>query len=411
MKCAFLGSVLLIALSSPALAAAPAGGAGSFAVTIDVPVNGRLTLNPILPADGRYPAGTLVTVSARPDAGYTLDSGYYSVPGQWGAMYHESPTTDFAVTVDQDKHIGASFIAESAVAHVDVKNNIVYAQPGKKALKYDVYSPHGAKDLPIIVIIHGGGWTSNDEDVMRGLARELTKGGKFVAVSIDYRWAGKADGDATPNTMPNLIEDCYGAIAHIMEHAADYGGDPTRIGVTGDSAGGHLSASVSLMIERIGDGGFGRTPGVLEFKPTYLPAGKTVGQVRAEMLTAIRAAAPSYGVFAGQWLKADPANPAADVAWDRAVQPLYAIPEAAVRAVPQFLTRGTKDPLIKDEMCKEFVDALVAKGQRVEYVQIGGASHAFFDWKPDPRTKATFAEYGVHYAAEMKAFFESVLHP
>ena len=56
----------------------------------------------------------------------------------------------------------------------------------------------------------------------------------------------------------------------------------------------------------------------------------------------------------------------------------------------------------------EFVDALVAAGQRVEYVQVGGASHAFYDWKPDARTKATFARCGVYYAAEMKAFFESV---
>jgi hypothetical protein len=56
------------------------------------------------------------------------------------------------------------------------------------------------------------------------------------------------------------------------------------------------------------------------------------------------------------------------------------------------------------------VDALVKAGQRVEYVQVGGANHAFFDWKPDPATKATFARYGVYYAAEMKAFFSSVLY-
>jgi hypothetical protein len=47
----------------------------------------------------------------------------------------------------------------------------------------------------------------------------------------------------------------------------------------------------------------------------------------------------------------------------------------------------------------------------VEYVQVGGAEHAFFDWKPDATTKATFMKYGVYYAAEMKAFFESVLKP
>lgn len=398
-------------LAVSALMAFPAMAAETFQVVLDSAVHGSFTVNPELPADGRYPAGTVVTVSTRPDPGYTLDSGYYSVPGRWGAMYHESMTPVFEVVIDQDKHIGASFIEQDAVAHIDVRHNVVYAQPGVKPLKYDMFSPKGAKNLPIIVIIHGGGWATNDEDVMRGLARELTKGGTFVAASIDYRWAGKADGDATNNTMVNLIEDCYGAIAHIMEHAADYGGDPARIGVTGDSAGGHLSAAVSLMVERIGTRGFGQKSGVFEFKPTYIPSGKTVVEVREEMLTAIRAAAPSYGVFAGEWLKADPENPASDESWNRAVQPLYAIPEASVREVPQYLTLGTKDPLISDEMCATFMDALTSKGQRVQYVQIGGAGHAFFDWKPDATTKSVFHQYGAYYAAEMKAFFASIMHP
>jgi acetyl esterase len=405
MKRSFLGIVLSLVLSSAIVAAE------SFTVVVDQPLHGSVTLKPALPADGKVAAGTVITVSTQPAAGYTLDSGYYSVPGRWGAMYHESMTPVFEVVIDRDKHIGASFIEKSAVAHIKVKHNVVYARPGVKPLRYDVFSPKGARGLPIIVIIHGGGWRTNDEDVMRGLARELTKGGQFVAVSIDYRWAGKDDGDATSNTLMNIIEDCYGAIAHVMEHAADYGGDPTRIGVTGDSAGGHLSAAVSLMIERVGGGGFGKTPGVFEFKPSYLPAGKTVDQVRKEMQKANRAAAPSYGVFAGDWLKADPENPAADATWNRAIQPLHCIPAASDRAVPQYLTRGTKDPLINDAMCVEFMEALVAKGQRAQYVQIGGAGHAFFDWKPDVPTKAAFHQYGVYYAAEMKAFFASVLYP
>jgi len=391
--------------------AAPTNPLVSFAVIVDPPVHGAFTLSPALPADGRYPAGTVVTVSTQPETGFTLDSGYYSVPGRWGAMYHESPTPVFQVVIDQDKHIGASFIEQAAVAHVVVKNDIVYAQPGKKPLKYDVFSPQGAKNLPIIVIIHGGGWTTNDEDVMRGLARELTKGGKFVACSIDYRWAGKADGDTANNTMANLIEDVYGAVAHIMEHAPEYGGDPTRIGLTGDSAGGHLSAACSLMVDKIGEGGFGRTPGVFELKPTYLPKNKTVADVRSALLTAIKAAAPSYGVFGGAMLNHFSEDPAANDSWKQAIAPLDNIPRASARAVPQYLTRGSRDPLIKDEMCREFMEALVKAGQRVEYVQVGGAEHAFFDWKPDARTKATFAQYGVYYAAEMKAFFASVLYP
>jgi acetyl esterase len=406
----FRAFISCFALASSALAPALTNAADAFTVALDPPVHGKFSISPALPADGKFPAGTVVTVTTQPDAGFTFDSGYYSTPGRWGTMYYESMTPTFKVTVDKDLHIGASFIEKSAVDHVTVKQDVVYAKPGVKTLKYDVFTPKGAKNLPILVIIHGGGWTTNDENIMRGLARELTRGGKFVAASIDYRWAGKADGDATSNTMANLIEDVFGAVAHIMEHAREYGGDPTRIGLTGDSAGGHLSAAGSLMIEKIGDGGFGKTPGVFEFRPSYLPKGKSPADVRKEMLAAVKAAAPSYGVFEGPYIDHHSEDPAANDTWKAAVSPQRFIPKAADRAVPQYLTRGSQDPLIRDEMCKSFMDALVKAGQRVEYVQVGGAQHAFFDWKPDAATKATFMQYGVYYAAEMKAFFESVLY-
>jgi acetyl esterase len=393
----------------PAQAPAP-NPDGPYTVTLVPPVHGKVALSPALPADGNYAKGTVVTVTTTPDKGYVLDSAWYSVPGRFGQMYHEGMGREFKVTIDRDKRIGASFIEEAAVKDLVVTHDIVFATPGVKPLKYDVYAPKGARNLPVIVIIHGGGWVANDEDIMRGLARELTRGGRFVVASMDYRWAATGDGDATGNTMAAIIEDVFGGIAHIMEHAAQYGGDPTRIGVTGDSAGGHLAAVASLMPNMIGSRGFGKTPAVFEFMPSYLPKGKTAEQVRGEMLRAIKAAAPSYGVFGGALLNPYSEAHANDPAWKEAIAPLSHIPPATERAVPQYLTRGTRDQLIRNEMVQEFTDALVKAGQRVEYVQVGGAGHAFFDWKPDDATKATFAKYGVYHAAGMKAFFESVLY-
>jgi acetyl esterase len=407
MKITCLMSLALIITSS---ATSLLSQTSSHTVIIDKPENGTIKLDPALPADGKYPAGTVVTVKALPANGFVLDAIYYSVPGRWGNMYHESQTDGFRITIDQDKHIGASFIEKSTYPEINVTHNIVYAKPGKKELKYDVYSPKGAKNLPVVVIIHGGGWATNDEDIMRGMARELTKDGKFVVFCIDYRWIQKLDGDATGNTMANLIEDVFGAIAHIMENAAKYGGDPTRIAVTGDSAGGHLSAAAANMPHKIGNGGFGKTEGIFEFMPVYLPKNKTLEQVRSEMMTSIKAAAPSYGVFGGNFLNHYSEDPAANDSWKEAIAPLSHIPNASERAVPQYLIRGTNDFLIKDEMVKEYVDALVKAGQSVQYVQVGGAGHAFFDWKPDAQTKATFYKYGVYFIGQMKAFFESVLY-
>jgi acetyl esterase len=382
----------------------------SFAVVLDKATNGTVHLDPALPADGKYAAGTVVTVTAVPDAGYVLDSIFYSVRGRFGAMYHESMSSPFKVTIDQEKHLGASFIEKAQVAHLNVIHDVVYAKPGVKTLKYDVYSPKGAKNLPCIIIIHGGGWTTNDEDIMRGMSRELTRSGKYVVCSIDYRWAGKADGDAVGNSMANLMEDVFGAVAHIMEHGASYGADPARIALTGDSAGGHLSAAAANMADKIGKGGFGKTPGVFEFMPSYLPKNKTVEQVRTEIMNAIKAAAPSYGVFGGSLLNHYSDDPAANDTWKDAIAPLSHIPSIKERAVPHYLIRGTNDPLIKDEAVKEYVDALVKAGQRVEYVQIGGAGHAFFDWKPNDGTKATFAKFGVFHCADMEAFFNSIFY-
>jgi acetyl esterase len=377
----------------------------TFTVALDPPLHGKVQLSPPLPPDGKYPAGTLITLTATPDPGYALDSTYYQGRG----MAVESPNREYKITVDQNRRVGASFIEEPSVKDIVVTNNVVYAKPGVKELKYDVFAPKGARNLPIIVIIHGGGWTSNCEDVMRGLARELVRDGKFVAVSMDYRWIGKGDGDANANTMADLVGDVFGGIAHVMEHAASYGGDPTRIGVTGDSAGGHLSALASLMPNMIGSRGFGKTPGVFEYMPTYLPKGKTAEQVRDEMMKAIKAGAPSYGVFSAARLQRYGDAAAGDQSVE-AIAPLSHIPAATERTVHQFLTRGTRDGLITHADVQEFTDALVKAGQPVEYIQIGGASHAFFDWKPDQRTKATFAKYGVYYAAQMKGFFLSTLY-
>ncbi len=412
MKMSIVSLWILLAffVTQDVLSMQPALQDEAFAVEVDNPENGSLKLDPAIPADGKVAAGTVITVTATPDAGYAFDGGYYATPGRWGKMYYESMTPVFRVTIDQDKSIGASFVEKERLQGFSVIQNVVYAQPGVKQLKYDVFTPDNAENLPCIVIIHGGGWSTNTEDIMRGLARELVKDGDYVVFSMDYRWMNKLDGDETPNTMADLIEDVFGAIAHIQKHAGEYGADPTRIAVTGDSAGGHLSAVAANMGDKIGDGGFGKTPGVFEFLPSYMPEGKTVAQVRREITQAVRVAAPSYGVFGGSLLQ-NYAGDQADESWLDAISPLRNIPDASVRAVPQYLSRGKNDALITDETVRSYAEALKAAGQTVKYVEVEGANHAFFDWKPDAQTKATFARFGVPYAADMKAFFDAVFYP
>ncbi len=383
-----------------------------YTVTVDQNENGSVTVSPALPADGKVAAGTTIKVTATPASGYLLDATYYSIvnPNARFASRTESSLSTLELTVNGDMSVGATFIPAEKLAGVNVKYDVVYAQPGVKKLKYDVYSPVGAKKLPIVVIIHGGGWSSNTEEVMRGLSRDLVSGGKYVVCNIDYRWINTGDGDEVPNTMADLIGDVFGAIAHIQEHAAEYGGDPDNIAVTGDSAGGHLSASAANMCTLIGDGGFRKTPGVFEFMPSYLPKGKTAGQVNKSITKAIKVAAPSYGVFSSDMLESFIAD-LTDPKGIAAVCPIDNIPNVKDRAVPQYLLRGDNDGLINDESVQAYADALKAAGQRVEYVHVPDAGHAFLDWKTDARTQGTYNEIGHKYALDMKRFFDTVFYP
>ena len=137
------------------------------------------------------------------------------------------------------------------------------------------------------------------------------------------------------------------------------------------------------------------------------PEGMNIKKARKSLM-AIKAAAPSYGVFD----RANLVRFASDLdeAGQKAIAPDDNIPSVKKRAIPQYLVLGTLDRTVKREPIERYVENLKASGQNAELVIIEGASHAFFDWKPDQGTKDTFAEYGVPYAADMLRFFDEVFY-
>ena len=136
--------------------------------------------------------------------------------------------------------------------------------------------------------------------------------------------------------------------------------------------------------------------------------------MRTEILQAIKAAAPSSGVFSSASLAGTARRGGAGGQSDaaiKAISPQDNIPNIKDRPVPQFLLRGTVDTLIQNSAVQSYADALMSAGQSVAYVQVPGAAHAFLDWKPDAGTKATFYRFGVPYSAKMKEFFDSIFYP
>jgi acetyl esterase len=102
-----------------------------------------------------------------------------------------------------------------------------------------IYTPIGQAPLPVLVWFHGGGWVLGSLDASDHTCRELANTAGCLVVSVDYRLAPE-------HKFPAGLRDCDFVFQWALANAASLGGDPTRVAVGGDSAGGNLSTAVCL---------------------------------------------------------------------------------------------------------------------------------------------------------------------
>jgi acetyl esterase/lipase len=127
------------------------------------------------------------------------------------------------------------FISGSASAQTADKNHIVDVVYGHKmgvALTMDVFKPEHPNGIGVIWMVSGG-WVSNHSSINPGLAAIFTSKGQTVFQVVH--------GSQPKFALPEIVLDIHRAVRYIRTHATEYGVDPNRLGISGGSAGGHLS--------------------------------------------------------------------------------------------------------------------------------------------------------------------------
>lgn len=107
------------------------------------------------------------------------------------------------------------------------------------AIPVRVYKPRGNGPFPVIAYTHGGGWVISSIQGYDASCRALTNATGAMVVSIGYRMAPE-------HKLPAAHEDSYAATQWLMRHVANWGGDPKRVAVAGESAGANLATETCL---------------------------------------------------------------------------------------------------------------------------------------------------------------------
>ena len=221
-----------------------------------------------------------------------------------------------------------------------------------------VYRPEGDGPFPILVWYHGGGWVIGDIDTADTAARRLCSLADALVVSVDYRLAPE-------HPYPAGTDDGWAALTWVAEHGAELGGDPSRLAIGGDSAGGNLTAQAAL--RAAAEGG----PAIALQLLVYPCCDLTLSY------PSIRENGEGYFLteammqwFVGHYLSSD------GDAEDPDVSPLSASDEALAKVAPAHVITAEYDPL-RDEG-EAYAARLAELGVPTTSQRYDGMVHGFF---------------------------------
>ena len=264
---------------------------------------------------------------------------------------------------------------------VAFERDLEFANPDGQHLQLNLARPKNATGRrPAVLCIHGGGFRAGSREGNNGLCLKLAQRG-FVAATASYRLAPKYQ-------FPAAVHDVKAAVRWLRANADKYQIDPQRIGVTGDSAGGHLAQFLGV------------TAGVAQFEGD---------EGNADQSSRVACVVNRYGP--SNLLKSyDASVDAAEVlplflggdretARQRHVlaSPLNWVTPAAA---PTLLLHGTEDKYVAYEQAIWMRDRLQACGVEVELLPLTGAGHGFKGADAEQAEQALFAFFAKHLAAK-----------
>ncbi len=259
--------------------------------------------------------------------------------------------------------VDARRIADERVIRTNIAPEPIHAVRDVQVsghLRLRIYTPSDAHALPVLLYLHGGGWTVGNLDTHDPQCRRFANRAGCIVISVDYRLAPE-------HRFPAAVDDMLAAADWVAANAAMIGADPHRVAVAGDSSGGTLAATLGQLLR-------GRSDIRLRLQVLIYPG------------TDLRMVSPSYtrlgqGFFLTktkmEWFIRNYLRSPAD-AEDPRASPLLADDFSAICPTPALLITAGLDPLLDEGV--EYGDRLRAAGVAVEHVNYEGWPHGFFFW-------------------------------
>lgn len=222
-----------------------------------------------------------------------------------------------------------------------------------------IYWPSEAKNLPVIVYYHGGGFVIATNDTYDASARALAKQAQAIVVAVEYR-------KAPEHKFPAAHEDAFAAYKWVLSNAQSFNGDPKRIAVAGESAGGNLALNTAIRArdEKI------QLP--IHELLIYPVAGT---DMNTESYKANENAAP-LNKKGMEWFMKNYARTPAD-AQDKRLNLLSAEFKGLA---PATIITAEIDPLLTEG--KKLSERMESQGVKVDYKNYNGVTHEFFGMAP-----------------------------